>query len=74
MMTFLESSATKVIFASIALDLLTALGPMLSQHRIDPWALGVVLAKSAALLIGNALRPDINAPGFNWFNAKEPKG
>jgi len=74
MKTFFQSSVTKVIFLSLAFDVLTAASPMLSQHRIDLWALGSALVKSALFLIGNALRPDINAPGFNWFNAKEPKG
>lgn len=74
MKTLFQSSVTKVIFLSLAFDVLTAVGPMLSQHKIDLWALSSALVKSTLFLIGNALRPDINAPGFNWFNAKEPKG
>lgn len=72
MKTFLESSVTKVILISLAIDLLVALVPMLEAQSINVWALGVAGVKSLILLLGNALRADINVPGLNWFGPKAP--
>jgi hypothetical protein len=68
MKTLLQSNATKVIILMFVAQMLVELAPMLRNHSIDVWKLGEQMAIHAAALIGNALRPDINAPGLNWFN------
>lgn len=74
MKTFFESSATKAVLFYLMLQLLMALSPMMESHEIDPWALGKAVIGAAVVLVGNALRSDVNAPGFNWlFGPKDPQ-
>ena len=71
---FLESSATKVLLLTLVGQLLLDLVPMLRAHAIDVWALAEGQAVVLGMLIANALRPDVNTPGLNWFGPKgDPK-
>ena len=72
MQGFLESTATRVLLLVLAGQLLADLVPMLRAHVVDWWALAEGQAVILAALVGNALRRDIDAPGLNWFNRKEP--
>lgn len=71
MQKFLDSSATRFIIGVIAGHVLSALAPMFAAHSIDLWELGRVLAVDFAALLLNGLRPDVDAPGLNWFNPKD---
>lgn len=71
MKTFFESTATKAVLFYLALQLLMVLSPMMDARDIDPWALGKALVGAVIVLIGNALRPDIDAPGFNFLGPKK---
>ncbi len=71
MQSFSESSATKFVLGMLVAHILTAIVPMLDAHAIDFWALGKVVAVDLAALLINALRPDVNAPGLNWFGPKQ---
>lgn len=73
MKTFLQSSATKFLLGALAIQLLVDIRPMLAAHSIDLWALADGQIGLAIALLGNALRPDVDAPGFNWFNKKSGK-
>jgi hypothetical protein len=69
--TFLQSTATRALLLVLAGQLFTDLVPMLRAHAVDWWALAEGQVMILAGLVGNALRPDVNAPGLNWFNRKE---
>jgi hypothetical protein len=68
--TFLHSTATRVLLLVLAGQLFTDLVPMLRAHAVDWWALAEGQAVILAGLAGNALRPDVDTPGLNWFNRK----
>jgi len=70
--TFLQSTATRALLLVLAGQLLADLVPMLRAHAVDWWALAEGQAVILAGLAGNALRPDVDTPGLNWFNRKEP--
>lgn len=70
MQTFLQSTATRVLLLVLAGQLFTDLVPMLRAHAVDWWALAEGQAVILAGLAGNALRPDVDTPGLNWFNRK----
>ena len=70
---FLESSATKVLLFALVGQLLTDILPMVQAHAIDLWALAEGQVVLPMLLFANGLRPDVNAPGLNWFGPKAPK-
>lgn len=72
MQTFLQSTATRVLLLVLAGQLFTDLVPMLRAHAVDWWALAEGQAVILAGLAGNALRPDVDTPGLNWFNRKGP--
>ncbi len=72
MQTFLQSTATRALLLVLAGQLLADLVPMLRAHAVDWWALAEGQAVILAGLAGNALRPDVDTPGLNWFNRKEP--
>lgn len=74
MKTFLESSATRVLLIVLAGQLLKDILPMVQAEHINLWKLAEGQIVILFGLVGNALRPDINAPGFNFLNPKEPKG
>ncbi len=74
MKTFLESSATKVLLFAIIGQFLKDLLPMVQAHAIDPWALAEGQIVLLILLLGNALRPDVNVPGLNWFGPSKSEG
>ena len=65
--SFFTSTVTKAVLGLLLAQVLVELAPMLKQHQIDWWRLGEVLCLHAGALIMNALRSDVNAPGFNWF-------
>lgn len=71
MKTFPQSSVTKALLLTAIAQVLVKLEPQLRNHAIDLWALSADLAVILAGLFVNALRPDIDAPGFNWFNKKD---
>ena len=72
MQGFLQSTATRALLLVLAGQLLADLVPMLRAHAVDWWALAEGQAVILAGLAGNALRPDVDTPGLNWFNRKEP--
>jgi len=74
MKSFLDSTATKALLLALLFQVTKDLVPMLRAHSIDLWLLAENQIVLLGVLFGNALRPDINAPGFNWLNPKEPKG
>ncbi len=59
MKTFLQSNATRAVLIYLALNLLMTLSPMLDARELDPWALVKALVGAAIVLLGNAMRPDI---------------
>lgn len=67
MKTFFESNATRAVLIYLALQLLMTLSPMLDAGQIDPWALAKALVGAAIVLLGNALRPDIQT-GVGLFD------
>ena len=73
MKSFLGSNTTRFLIGTLVAYLLLALAPMLRDHAIDWWKLAEVLVVQGAALLVNALRPDVNAPGLNWFGPKVPK-
>ena len=72
MQGFLQSTATRILLLVLAGQLLADIVPMLRAHAVDWWALAEGQAVILAGLAGNALRPDVDTPGLNWFNRKEP--
>lgn len=71
MKTFFESNATRALCVALGVQLLVNLVPMLKAHEIDWWALADGQAALLLTLLGNALRPDLDVPGFNLFNKKD---
>ena len=71
MKTFLQSNATRALLVAFAGQLLFDLAPMLKAHSVDFWALANGQVVLALTLFGNALRPDLDVPGLNWFNKKD---
>lgn len=72
MKTFFESSATKAVLIYLALQLLMTLSPMLDAHDIDGWALAKALIGAGIVLLGNALRSDVQT-GIKVLDTRNPK-
>lgn len=71
MKTFLQSNATRVLLIALAGQFLFDIAPMLKAHSIDWWALAEGQSVLLLTMLGNALRPDLDVPGLNWFNKKD---
>lgn len=72
MKSFFDSSATKAVLIYLALQILMTVQPMLDSHEIDGWALAKALIGAGIVLLGNALRPDIQT-GIKAFDAGNRK-
>jgi hypothetical protein len=70
--TFFESSATKAVLIYLALQLLLTLSPMLDAREIDGWALAKAVIGAGIVLLGNALRPDVQT-GIKLLDAGNRK-
>jgi len=73
MKTFLGSTVTKAILLALLGQLAVDLLPMVREHAIDLWKLVEGQLVLVLILLGNALRSDVNVPGLNWFGPKVPK-